>query len=41
MPFDEDMMSQSARSQVATGSREHSIGVPVRIENWRVQARQR
>ena len=41
MPFDEDMMSQSARSHVETGRREHSIGVPVRIENWRAQARQR
>ncbi len=35
------MMSQSARSQVATGRRERSIGVPVRIENCRAQARQR
>ncbi len=41
VPFEDDMISQSPRNQVEIGRREHSIGVPVRIENWRAHVRNR
>ncbi len=41
MPLEDEIMSQRARNQTDTGRRELSMGVPVRMENCRAQARQR